>query len=723
MTFVELVQKAQIGDTGAYGVLVERFQEMAFGYAYHLLGDFHLAQDATQDAFLEGFRNVATMREPQAFPSWLRRVVFKHCDRLRRRKRFVTVPLEEGFATPDEAPLTDERREREEMRRLVATALDALTEEERAVTILSAIHRYRQKEIGAFLELPIPTVKNRFRSARRKLSERILEMTTEAMRQDAPSIHEAYAEIEELAKACQGGDLIRVTNLLQKHPDVLDSPDRDTRFPYPGSQLWAPLYLAAMNGHESLVRMLLDRGANPVPYEVAAHYHDYTYTDWLDTLHERGYRTIVEWIESAIVERYGPIVDGANLHQAVREGDVERTRALIRENPVRVRQVDAVGNTALHWAVAGDHVELTRLLVENGSPVDARNGDGRTPSVVSLFGFHRWWRREERQEILDFLLANGAQYTILIAASVGDRRRVQELLKEDPSLANYLDPCYRRPLSAASEKGHTEIVRLLLEHGADPNAKEAVSQGGYSLHLASDKGYMEVVRLLLEHGAAPGHWVDSSGDALFIAYFRGHKEIVQYLYAYGATMDIEVYANGHRIDVIAEMLKLQPSLADKVLPYGWDDNGSEELACDIMRLAIRYGARFEKANNWNMRWTIVKYPKVFRLLQEHGANPNGPLLGIAGDMSRRYASPEEQLNAVKFLVDECRAEVDSRNEEGYSTLALAAREGHGLIVDYLLSQGAQLNPDGPEWVNPLFVAEKRGHTAIAETLRRHSATA
>ena len=54
MSFTDLVIKCQSGDVQAYGELVERFQGMAFGYVYFLLGDFHLAQDARQEAFLEG---------------------------------------------------------------------------------------------------------------------------------------------------------------------------------------------------------------------------------------------------------------------------------------------------------------------------------------------------------------------------------------------------------------------------------------------------------------------------------------------------------------------------------------------------------------------------------------------------------------------------------------------------------------------------------------------
>lgn len=527
----------------------------------------------------------------------------------------------------------------------------------------------------------------------------------------------AVAEVRAIGEACDKGDVETVLRGLRKHPDVLDGPDRDSRFPYPSSELWSPLFRAARRGHLALVNALLEMGANPVPYEVSAHYHDFTYTDWLDELRERHHEACADAIQHAIVRCYGPFLDGANLHQAVREGHIERVRALLAEKPERIRQVDAVGNTALHWAVWANLPETVRLLVEQGAPLEARNGDGRTPAVVALYGFHRWWRNQKKPDILRFLLDKGAEYTMLLAAALGDERRVRELLRQDPSSANAADPCHRRPLSAAVEGGHRNVVRLLLEAGADPNAKEAVCQGGYSLYTAAWQGDVEMVRLLLEHGAIPTHWVDSLGDAMFAAWHNGRQRILQLLYAHGGTMELQVYAAAHRIDVLAEVLRLDPSKANDVLPYGWDEGYNEELACDIMRLAIRYGARFENASAWNLRWTVRKYPKVFRLLQEHGANPNLPLLGIASDLPRRWRDPEEQLRVVKFLVEECGADVNCCDAEGLTPLAGAAREGYALLVDYLLARGANPSPDAPDWLRPLYLAEKRGHDEIAQRLR------
>ena len=60
-----LVVRARAGDLDAYGRVVRRFQDMACGYAYSILGDFHLAEDAAQEAFVEAYRCLAKLREAQ----------------------------------------------------------------------------------------------------------------------------------------------------------------------------------------------------------------------------------------------------------------------------------------------------------------------------------------------------------------------------------------------------------------------------------------------------------------------------------------------------------------------------------------------------------------------------------------------------------------------------------------------------------------------------------
>jgi len=63
-----LIIRAQAGDLDAFGTLVQRFQDMAVGYAYSILGDFHLAQDAAQEAFIEAYRNLGRVYGALVFP-------------------------------------------------------------------------------------------------------------------------------------------------------------------------------------------------------------------------------------------------------------------------------------------------------------------------------------------------------------------------------------------------------------------------------------------------------------------------------------------------------------------------------------------------------------------------------------------------------------------------------------------------------------------------------
>ena len=177
-----LVARARAGDLEAYGWIVRRFQDMAYGYAYSVLGDFHLAEDAAQDAFIEAFRCLGNLRDDAAFPGWFRRIVFKRCDRLRRRRGLSTVPLIEaaGASSPDPGPA--EAAERSEMRSRVLDALRKLPAAQREVTSLFYINGYSHKDIAAFLEVPVTTVNNRLAASRKRLRQRMTEMVSEELK-------------------------------------------------------------------------------------------------------------------------------------------------------------------------------------------------------------------------------------------------------------------------------------------------------------------------------------------------------------------------------------------------------------------------------------------------------------------------------------------------------------------------------------------------------------
>jgi DNA-directed RNA polymerase specialized sigma24 family protein len=97
-----IVTAAQSGDIDAFTELVRRYQDLAFAAAYARLRDAHLAQDVAQEAFLQAHRDLPMLREPAAFPHWLRRIVAKYVDRVVRGRKLPTVPLDEAVRAKDE---------------------------------------------------------------------------------------------------------------------------------------------------------------------------------------------------------------------------------------------------------------------------------------------------------------------------------------------------------------------------------------------------------------------------------------------------------------------------------------------------------------------------------------------------------------------------------------------------------------------------------------------
>src|SRR5215216_3326240 len=155
----------------AFGELVGRFQDMAFGCAYAVLGDFYLAEDAAQEAFITAWQSLRQLRAPEAFPGWLRRIVLTRCNRLTRGKRLQIVPLDVSANTPSAAPDPQAAAEQSETRAMVLAAIKTLPENERLATTLFYVGGYTQADIGEFLQVPTTTVNKRLSSARRRLRE------------------------------------------------------------------------------------------------------------------------------------------------------------------------------------------------------------------------------------------------------------------------------------------------------------------------------------------------------------------------------------------------------------------------------------------------------------------------------------------------------------------------------------------------------------------------
>ena len=189
----DALERAKAGDIDGFAFLVERFQDMAVGYSYAVLGDFHLAEDAAQEAFMEAYPNLHKVYGPEAFPSWLRRVVFKHCDRIRRRKTVSTTQLAEARSVASSDGNPEASAEASELEAEVRSAVSSLPPSMRLAITLFYISDYSQREICEFLGIPVTTLKSRLHRGLRHLRERMIGMVEESLQQNRPSKDKSFA--------------------------------------------------------------------------------------------------------------------------------------------------------------------------------------------------------------------------------------------------------------------------------------------------------------------------------------------------------------------------------------------------------------------------------------------------------------------------------------------------------------------------------------------------
>jgi RNA polymerase sigma factor (sigma-70 family) len=178
----------------AFCELVRIFQDMAYACAYAVLGDFYLAQDAAQEAFVSAWQKLSQLRQPEAFPGWFRRIVLTECNRITRGKHLRTMLLENGVNVPSVHPHPQTAVERDELTKAVFRAIKNLSQKERMVIVLFYIRERSQSDISAFLEVPLTTVAKRLYSARVHLRGMLVDAFKSDFTAHRPSRNQTFAE-------------------------------------------------------------------------------------------------------------------------------------------------------------------------------------------------------------------------------------------------------------------------------------------------------------------------------------------------------------------------------------------------------------------------------------------------------------------------------------------------------------------------------------------------
>ena len=172
-----LIDEALAGDSGAFGQLVQKYQDRLFNTLVHVVGNREEAEDIVQDAFVQAFLKLDSFRGASAFYTWLYRIAFNlSVSRHRRRRPEVSVDAVRE-STGDEPIDTGNRPEdrilRQEQVDHLLRAMDGLNQQHRAILVLREMEGYCYQTISHILEVPVGTVRSRLHRARMQLREEL----------------------------------------------------------------------------------------------------------------------------------------------------------------------------------------------------------------------------------------------------------------------------------------------------------------------------------------------------------------------------------------------------------------------------------------------------------------------------------------------------------------------------------------------------------------------
>ena len=449
-----------------------------------------------------------------------------------------------------------------------------------------------------------------------------------------------------------------------------------------------PLYYAALCGFQNLVKQLIVKH----PQHVNA-IGGYYMTPAVAALAGRHFQV------AQILRRSGSSLDpqghcGASpLHSAAYYEDLEMVLVLL-DYGANVMAQDKDGWDPVHLALCWGRVELVRIFTENPASEIAQGKDRWTPLPRAPFREYIGVAQSLFNHGVDVTAQDRRRLTPLHLAS-GGYVKLALILLEHSTVAtdqHWLGWTPVTPLHSASSAEHVELTHILLERGADVNARD--KDNCTPLHWASQQGHPEVVHVLVEHGVDADARDGDNCSPLHWASQLGHSEVARLLLEHG----IDVNAWDH---------------SDWTPLHGASQNGH----LDIVQFLLDQGANAHASDQGG--WTPLQWPsyngdlEIVRVLPEHGADANTrdnsnwtPLHG---------ASQLGHREVVQVLLEHG-ADANPRDDSNQTPLHLASRAGHVTVVQLLVESNANINARNNEGRNPLEEALVKEHRDVIQML-------
>ncbi|MBI4471208.1 MAG: ankyrin repeat domain-containing protein [Acidobacteria bacterium] len=436
-----------------------------------------------------------------------------------------------------------------------------------------------------------------------------------------------------------------------------------------------------------------------------------------------------------------PAAADTRLPDAAMKGDKNAVKTLLQQK-VDVNAAQGDGSTALHWAAYRDDVELAQLLIAAGANLNATTRLGEmTPLFMAS--------KNGSAAMIDLLLKAGADPNsaatttgttpLMLAAASGKVDAVRTLIDRGADVNASDQTLGQTPLMFAAALNRGAVITLLAERGANLKATSKVSPipqnganrdggnrrgrepmlmgGNTALLFAAREGHMDAVQALIKAGTDVNQVsVSDNMPPITQAIITAHFDVAKYLLEHGASPNLQ--------STTSKMTPLWAAIDARYAQREWypAPNTEQEKTSHLELITAlldkgadinaRVGPRAWYRGFGNSggpdpdgstafwRATAALDLEAMKLLLSRGADPTiatkrecTPLIVAAGmNHSHQGANqvPDARLPVVKFLVEELAANVNAKDEKGYTALHGAALIGRNDVIMYLISKGGDV---------------------------------